>query len=78
MVHVIGSKYYTTKRVGNYAHTSDIKDPFTLRRNAYRVLLTRARDGMILYLPDTELLAEVRQHLVQCGVEDLSEVDALQ
>ncbi|MGB2484118.1 MAG: DNA/RNA helicase domain-containing protein, partial [Poseidonia sp.] len=66
------------KRARNYAHISDIKDPFTLRRNAYRVLLTRARDGMILYLPDTELLGEVRQHLFQSGVEDLDLVDRIQ
>jgi len=59
-------------------HTSDIKDPFTLRRNAYRVLLTRARDGMILYLPDTNLLSEVRQHLLSSGVEDLNLVDQIQ
>ncbi|MGB2296334.1 MAG: DNA/RNA helicase domain-containing protein [Poseidonia sp.] len=69
---------WNNKRARNYAHTSDIKDPFTLRRNAYRVLLTRARDGMILYLPDTELLGEVRQHLFQSGVEDLDLVDRIQ
>ena len=54
-----------------YAHTSDIKDAFTLRRNAYRVLLTRARDGMILYLPSSELLNETREHLTKCGIEEL-------
>ena len=62
----------------NYAHTSKIKDAFTLRRNAYRVLLTRARDGMILYLPNDELLNETREHLIRCGVEDLNFVDLIQ
>ena len=62
----------------NYAHTSKIKDAFTLRRNAYRVLLTRARDGMILYLPNDELLNETREHLIRCGVEDLNLVDQIQ
>ena len=62
----------------NYAHTSKIKDAFTLRRNAYRVLLTRARDGMILYLPNDELLNETREHLIKCGVEDLNFVDSIQ
>ena len=65
-------------RARNYAHTSDIKDAFTLRRNAYRVLLTRARDGMILYLPANDLLDETREHLVKCGLEDLNEVDRQQ
>jgi hypothetical protein len=69
---------WNNDRARNYAHTSDIKDPFTLRRNAYRVLLTRARDGMILYLPDTNLLGEVRQHLFKSGVEDLDLVDQIQ
>ena len=69
---------WNNDRARNYAHTSDIKDPFTLRRNAYRVLLTRARDGMILYLPDTELHSETRQHLFECGIEDLTEVDSSQ
>ena len=69
---------WNNDRARNYAHTSDIKDPFTLRRNAYRVLLTRARDGMILYLPDTELHSETRQHLLACGVENFSEVDSTQ
>ena len=49
-----------------------------LAERGYRVLLTRARDGMILYLPDTELLGEVRQHLFQSGVEDLDMVDKIQ
>ena len=69
---------WNNDRARNYAHTSDIKDAFTLRRNAYRVLLTRARDGMILYLPTNELLEETRQHLIRCGLEDLNDVDSQQ
>ena len=68
---------WNNDRARNYAHTSDIKDPlYSTKKCLPRVATTR--DGMILYLPDTELLGEVRHHLVQCGVEDLSETDALQ
>jgi len=62
----------------NYRTPKNIKNAFTLRRNAYRVLLTRARDGMILYLPNDELLNETREHLIKCGVEDLNFVDSVQ
>ena len=69
---------WNNDRARNYAHTSEIKDAFTLRRNAYRVLLTRARDGMILYLPTNDLLEETRQHLIRSGLEDLNDVDCQQ
>jgi hypothetical protein len=69
---------WNNDKARNYAHTSDIKDAFTLRRNAYRVLLTRARDGMILYLPSQDSLIETREHLKQCGIEDLNDVDFFQ
>lgn len=29
-----------------------VRDPLNLRKNAYRVLLTRARDGMVLFVPE--------------------------
>ena len=44
----------------------------------HRMLLTRARDGMILYLSDNEFNSETRQHLFECGIEDLTEVDSSQ
>jgi DUF2075 family protein len=62
---------WNNSRAKRYSYTSDIKDPFTLRRNSYRVLLTRARDGIILYVPDNPVYDETRAHLVSCGVEEL-------
>ena len=32
---------------------------------------------MILYPPDTEVHRKIRHHLSECGVENLSKVDAL-
>ena len=72
---IIQNGKWNNDRAKRYAYTSDIKDAFTLRRNAYRVLLTRARDGMILYVPSDELWNETREHLIKCGIEDLSMVD---
>ena len=72
---IIENGMWNNDRARNYAHTSEIKDAFALRRNAYRVLLTRARDGMILYLPDNELLNETREHLIRCGIVSLDDAD---
>jgi hypothetical protein len=50
------------------------------RRNAYRVLLTRARQGMIIYVPkgsedDPTILREefdaTAEYLARCGVTPL-------
>lgn len=34
-----------------YKHGAKVKDPFQLRLNAYRVLLTRGRDGTVIFVP---------------------------
>lgn len=36
-----------------YRKSSDVKDPLQLRRNAYRVLLTRGREGVIICCPQS-------------------------
>ena len=40
-----------------------VKDSLALRRNAYRVLLTRGRDGSVIYVPPTDELNETWQWL---------------
>ena len=47
------------------------KDAFVLRRNSYRVLLTRGRDGMILFVPPIDRLNETYQFLLSCGFKTL-------
>ena len=44
-----------------------IRDPFQLRMNAYRVLLTRARDGVVVFLPEIDELDETADYLRQSG-----------
>jgi Uncharacterized conserved protein (DUF2075). len=33
------------------ARAAHVRDPFQLRVNAYRVLLTRGRDGAVIFVP---------------------------
>ena len=47
------------------------EDPFQLRLNAYRVLLTRGRDGTVVFVPPLAALDETYDHLVACGFKPL-------
>ena len=47
-----------------------IRDPFQLRVNAYRVLLTRGREGLVLFVPDERVLDETFSFLVEAGALD--------
>jgi len=44
-----------------------VKDPEKIRMNAYRVLLTRGRDGMLIYLPQLQTLDSTYQALLNAG-----------
>lgn len=48
------------------------RDPMRLRINAYRVLLTRGRDGVVVYLPETGELDETWEHLLASGFRELT------
>ena len=54
-----------------YANGSLVEDPFRLRRNAYRVLLTRARDATVVYVPPVRSLDETYAHLRASGFVEL-------
>lgn len=51
--------------------SSKAKDPNKLRVNSYRVLLTRGRDGFVIYVPEDNLLDGVYETLVNAGVNKL-------
>jgi hypothetical protein len=51
-----------------------VKDPYKLTMNSYRVLLTRGRDGMILFIPEKEALDETYEFLINSGVRNLNHV----
>lgn len=46
-------------------------DANTYRKNSYRVLLTRGRDGFIVFVPEDEALDGVYDLLTEIGIEEL-------
>jgi hypothetical protein len=48
------------------------KDPHTLRKNSYRVLLTRSRDGLIVFLPPLEKFDFTEMVLLAGGAKPLT------
>lgn len=50
---------------------SKAQDPHNLRINSYRVLLTRGRDGMVIFVPNEKNLDGTYQALVQAGAKKL-------
>ena len=52
---------------GKYKKGSSVKDPFQLRINAYRVLLTRGRDATIVFVPPIDEMDETFTYLVKAG-----------
>jgi SOS-response transcriptional repressor LexA len=45
-----------------------VKDPFTFRKNTYRVLLTRGREGLVIFIPPDDVMMEATaQKLIRCG-----------
>ena len=48
-----------------------VDDPVTLLRNAYRVLLTRGRDGLVIFVPPDRELDETFDVLQDAGLRPL-------
>ncbi|TBR20694.1 DUF2075 domain-containing protein [bacterium] len=51
-----------------YKDKNAVKDPFKLRLNSYRVLLTRGRDGTVIFVPEDARLDATHQRLLECGM----------
>ena len=69
--YVLEGGKWTNAAMRRYARDSLVEDPFRLRRNAYRVLLTRARDATVVYVPPLRPLDETYAHLVASGFVSL-------
>jgi DUF2075 family protein len=54
-----------------YKRGAQIRDPHRLRTNAYRVLLTRGRDGNVVFVPPDRALDESWAFLRDAGFEEL-------
>jgi hypothetical protein len=64
---------WTVERASKYKKGgAPVRDVKQLRANAYRVLLTRARDGTIVFVPPLDELDETYAYLVNCGFEVLT------
>ena len=50
-----------------------LRDPEQLRKNVYRVLLTRGRDGTVVYVPASPPLDETWRYLLACGMRPLTD-----
>jgi hypothetical protein len=49
-----------------------VRNPLQLRANAYRVLLTRARDGTVVFVPPLPALDETFEFVKSCGFKELT------
>lgn len=65
---------WSIKNAKRYKPTghAQAKDPYQMRINAYRVLLTRGRDGTIIYVPKHPALDETFEYFVNCGFRILN------
>ena len=48
-------------------------DPHQLRVNSYRVLLTRSRDGLLIYIPNDGIFDQTEHALLAAGARVLVE-----
>lgn len=63
---------WSNRNARGYQKAAQVKDPMQLRRNAYRVLLTRGRDGTVVFVPPIPRLDETFAFLVRAGLIELS------
>lgn len=65
-------KWDGKKWVNRFARSKyRIKDPFQLRKNVYRVLMTRGRDGLLVYVPEDASLDATYHILLAAGMQVL-------
>ncbi len=62
---------WTNRKARGYRQKAQIKDPFKLRMNSYRVLLTRGRDGTVVFVPPLPELKETSAYLTESGFRPL-------
>lgn len=63
---------WSTRHAGGYKGSRvPVKDAYQLRVNAYRVLLTRGRDGTVVFMPPLKELDETWEYLTACGFREL-------
>lgn len=63
---------WSNRRARGYKKGAKVKDPFQLRLNAYRVLLTRGRDGTVVFVPPLAELDQTYDYLIAAGMLKLT------
>lgn len=53
------------------------RDPHQLRKNSYRVLLTRSRDGVVIFLPPLKDFDQTEHAFLAAGAKLLNNANAL-
>ncbi len=64
---VLTSGQWSNANARGYLHRARVRDPMQLRKNAYRVLLTRGRDACVVFVPPVGALDETFAYLTDCG-----------
>ena len=64
---VMDAGRWSNARSRGYQRKKLVRDAFQLRVNAYRVLLTRARDVVVIFVPELRQLDETFDYIVACG-----------
>lgn len=62
---------WSNGRARGYKRGAPVRDPFQLRLNAYRVLLTRGRDGTIVFVPPLTEMDETFEFLKAAGFREI-------
>jgi len=62
---------WSNAKAGGYKRRKYVRNPFQLRLNAYRVLLTRGRDATVVFVPPLEELDETWRYLCSSGFRPL-------
>jgi hypothetical protein len=63
---------WSNARASGYQNRRRVRNPFQLRLNAYRVLLTRGRDATVVFVPALADLDETYEYLRLSGFQELS------
>ena len=69
--YVMNAGKWSNANSSGYLRKKLVRDAFQLRLNAYRVLLTRARDAVVVFVPQLPLLDETFDYLIACGFTPL-------
>jgi hypothetical protein len=68
---VLRNGRWTNERARGYLKRVKVRDPFQLRVNAYRVLLTRGRDACVVFAPPIPEMDETFAYLATAGFRQL-------